>query len=201
MKRSIVVTLCSLFLVPTLFSQTGSINNTLGSGGVFTVKNGSSNNLMTVDESTGQLSATRVKIDGVPSFTASLIGESGIESGDTLTSWTEASGYGSHDNSGSFNESTGQFVAPRSGFYFFSAGMELAASCTTATLYIFGNAQPTSLAARGSLVFTGAVNLSTSGILKLNSGDVVMLRLTMTGLTGTGSSGTGWFSGYLVSDF
>ncbi len=183
------------------YGQTGSINNTLGSGGTFKVKNNVGDPLVVVDEATGQLAANRVKVDGVPSFTAYHLPESGMGSPDTLITWTEATGYGSHDNSGSFNESTGEFVAPRNGFYFFSAGIELAASASTVTLYIYGNSQFTSLAARGSVATTGVTNLSTSGILKLNAGDVVALRVTMVGLTGTGSSGTGWFSGYLVSDF
>lgn len=185
----------------TLYGQSGSINNTLGSGGTFRVKNNAGDPLVVVDEATGQLAANRIKVDGVPSFTAYHLPESGMGSPDTLITWTEASGYGSHDNSGSFNESTGEFVAPRNGFYFFSAGMELAASASTVTLYIYANSQVTSLAARSSVATTGIVNLSTSGILKLNAGNVVTLRVTMLGLVGTGSSGMGWFSGYLVSDF
>lgn len=200
LKHSILIAGLVLTVVVQMSAQSGSINNTLGSGGTFTVKNSSGNPLVVVDEATGQLTADRVKVDGVPSFTAYLIGASGITSGDTLDSWTEGSGYGSHDNSGGFNVSTGEFTAPRNGFYFFSAGVELTASASGVTLYIYVDNQYTSLAARQTLVGMSGTNLSTSGILKLNSGDIVTLRLTASGLSGTISTGLGWFSGYLVSD-
>lgn len=201
MKSLSVVFLIFLVVIP-IYAQTGSINNTLGSGGTFTVKNSSNNAVVVVDEATGQLSAARVKVDGVPSFMAYLIGESGIPSGDTLDSWTEASGYGSHDNSNSFNESTGQFTAPRNGFYFLSAGVELASGASSAALYVYVGSQLSTLAARVSILSTGGAHLSSSGVVKLNSGDVVMLRMTFTGgVSSTGSTGIGWFSGYLVSDF
>lgn len=201
MKKTFFSTMVFVVLASTLYGQTGSINNTLGTGGTFKVKNNAGDPLVVVDEATGQLAANRFKVDGVPSFTAYHLPESGMGSSDTLITWTEATGYGSHDNSGSFNESTGEFVAPRNGFYFFSAGIELAASASTVTLYVMGDSQVTSLAARGSVATTGITNLSTSGILKLNAGNVVTLRVSMVGLTGTGSSGMGFFSGYLVSDF
>jgi hypothetical protein len=201
MRKSILVLFCTLSFNAVLFAQSGSINNTLGSGGTFTVKNSSNNAVVVVDEATGQLSATRVKVDGVPSFTVYHIPESDMGATDTLLTWTEGSGAGSHDNSDSFNESTGEFVAPRNGFYFLSAGIELAASASTVTLYIRVNTVVSSLAARSSLSTTAVTNLSTSGVLKLNSGDVVTLRITMVSPAGPGSSGLGWFSGYLVSDF
>lgn len=200
MRSSILTTAVFVAMTGSVFSQTGSINNTLGSGGTFTVKNSSNDLLVVVDEATGQLTADRVKVDGVPSFTAYHLDETGMTTPHTFVNWSEANGYGTHDNSGSFNTSTGEFVAPRNGFYFLSAGMELTGSASATTLYILGDSQVTSLAARGSLA-TGGTHLTTSGILKLDAGDVVTLRITMVGLTGTGSSGLGWFSGYLVSDF
>jgi hypothetical protein len=184
-----------------MIAQSGSINNTLGSGGTFTVKNSSNSPLVVVDEATGQLSAARMKVEGVPSFNVNHVSESEMGATDTLLASTEGSAPGSHDNSNSFNESTGEFVAPRNGFYFLSAGIELAASAGSVTLYIRVNSTVSSLAARSSLTDIGVTNLSTSGVLKLNSGDVVTLLVTMTGLAGSGNSGLGWFSGYLVSDF
>ena len=50
MKPFIVVTLCSILSAPMLFSQSGSINNTLGSGGAFTVKGATSDSLLVVKD-------------------------------------------------------------------------------------------------------------------------------------------------------
>ena len=199
--RSSFVVLALFVLASTLLGQTGSINNTLGSGGTFSVKNSASNPLVTVDETTGQLTADRIKVEGVPSFAASHIAESDIAGGDTLLTWDEASKYGSHDNSNSFNPSTGEFTAPRNGFYFISAGIELAANASTASLNVYANSSSTVLVARVSVVTTAAENLATSGVLKLNAGDVLRLRLFFSGLTSPASTSEGWFSGYLVSDF
>jgi hypothetical protein len=200
MKNTLITVIVLATLSGSLLGQSGSINNTLGSGGSFTVKNSAGDPLMVVDEATGQLTADRVKVDGVPSFTAYHLAETGMSGSHTLVNWSEATGYGTHDNSGSFNTSTGEFVASRNGFYFFSAGIELAASGSGVTLYILANSSVTSLAMRG-LLASGGANLSTSGILKLNASDVVTVRITITSLSGTGSTGLGWFSGYLVSDF
>ncbi len=55
MKQSIVVTLCSLLFAPTLLAQTGSINNTLGTGGTFVIKNAADDSLFQVNSDGGVL--------------------------------------------------------------------------------------------------------------------------------------------------
>jgi len=181
-----------------LYAQ--DIINTLGSGGTFTVKNSSSNALVVIDEITGQLSATRVKVEGVPSFTAGHVTEDNLGTTHDLVGWTE-SGTGLHDNGGNFDHSTGLFTVPRNGFYFFSVGIELGPTGTSgAALYLMVNSVVTSLADRAGTLGSVA-NLSVSGVLKLNAADVVSLRVTMTGSLGDASAILGYFSGYLVSDF
>ena len=54
MKPFIVVTLCSMLSAPMLFSQSGSINNTLSDGGIFTIKDGTTT-FLTLSQSTGYL--------------------------------------------------------------------------------------------------------------------------------------------------
>src|SRR5512139_3081513 len=130
MRKTAFTAIVTFFVAAALHGQ--NINNTLGSGGTFTVKNNASSPLLVVDENgnadvNGQLTVDAIRVSGVPSFTVYHIPESDIGTTDTLLTWTEASGYGSHDNSNSFNESTGEFVAPRNGFYFLSAGIELPA--------------------------------------------------------------------------
>jgi len=58
MKPFIVVTLCSMLSAPMLFSQTGSINNTLGLSGMFTIKDGSTT-FLTLSQSDGYLGLSR----------------------------------------------------------------------------------------------------------------------------------------------
>ncbi len=93
MKRiSIALTILATLSV-SLMSQSGSINNTLGAGGTFKVKGATSDSLLVVKDNGnvgigisnpastldvgGQLTANRVKVDSVPSFTAYHLDETG----------------------------------------------------------------------------------------------------------------------------
>jgi len=61
MKPFIVVALCSMLSAPTLFSQSGSINNSLSDGGIFTIKDGSTT-FLTLSQSDGSLSLNNILI-------------------------------------------------------------------------------------------------------------------------------------------
>jgi len=71
MKPFIVVTLCSMLSAPMLFSQSGSINNTLSDGGIFTIKDGSTT-FLTLSQSDGSLSLSNIFT--LPVTTASGVG-------------------------------------------------------------------------------------------------------------------------------
>lgn len=199
MKSLSVVFLIFLVAIP-IYAQTGSINNTLGSGGTFTVKNSGGSTIVGVDETTGQLMIERVKVSGVPSFLASHVQEDNLGTSHDLAAWNESAS-GAHDNSGNFNASTGVFTAPRNGYYFVSGSIELGVTGGSgASLYVLVNSALTPLVDRAGTPYQVA-NLVVSGILKLNAGDTVSLRVTMTASLGDASAITGYFSGYLVSDF
>lgn len=201
MKQSIVVTLCSLLFAPMLFSQSGSINNTLGSGGTFTVKNSSSAPLVVVDETTGQLTADRVKVEGVPSFFVTHVEQTGLSvSPTTLATWSDSSSVATHDNSDSFDASTGVFTVPRDGFYFLSAYIEFSGiGALGASLHVKSNSDFTQLRSTHPAPSVSG-SISIAGILKLQAGALVTVALFMPGVT-SATAGSGYFSGYLVSDF
>lgn len=194
---------CLIFLLAApVYSQTGSINNTLGSGGTFTVKNSANNPLVVVDEATGQLTADRVKVEGVPSFhvTHNVEATAGT-SPSVLADWDETAYTGSHDNSDSFDPGTGEFTAPRSGFYFLSAYIGVGgagSSGLTLVMRIGGNI--TGLQAyvptNGGAGFVGV-----SGVLKLTGGTVVTVAIYKPDGQSNCAANDGYFSGYLISDF
>lgn len=198
-------------------AQSGSINNTLGTGGSFKVKSATSDSLLVVKDNgnvgigtaspgskldvNGQLTSDRLKVDGVPSFFATHLEEADLGSGiSVLTTWDETVS-GSHDNSGSLNSSTGQFVAPRDGFYFLSAHIEISNAGTSGL----------TLAIKSGFNFTGMQSytqasgaagfLSVSGVLKLTSGTAVTVVISKPTAPSNCTAGAGYFSGYLVSDF
>ncbi len=202
--KTLSVVITAFMLIPEiLIGQTGSINNKLGSGGTFSVKNSTNDPLVTVDETTGQLTADRIKVDGVPSFLATHVSETNLSTPHTLASWYEFTPVGAHDNSASFNPSTGEFVVPRNGFYFLSAHIELNyASASGPSLQLMVDGTASGLIEYKPTDYTYAqAMLSVAGVLKLTAGQTVTLRITSLTTPTSLSAEGGYFSGYLVSDF
>ena len=71
MKRTIVVTMLLLVLTASMYAQSGSINNTLSTGGAFTIKDGSTT-FFSLSQSTGYLSLN--KCLALPVTTSSTVG-------------------------------------------------------------------------------------------------------------------------------
>jgi len=215
--RSIAVML--FFIAPSLYAQSGSINNTLGSGGTFNVKGATSDSLLVVKDNgnvgvgtatpgsrmdvVGQLTADRVKVDGIPSFFATHVTESNLTTGHVLATWDESTSPGAHDNSASFDPTTGEFVVPRDGFYSLTARTELfSAGISGGYLYVRVDGVVSGLYDYTPTSYSGAsAMLSVAGVLKLSAGQTVTLIISAPGATATLSANQGYFSGYLVSDF
>ncbi|MDP1675289.1 MAG: hypothetical protein Q8L88_00370 [Bacteroidota bacterium] len=220
MKRIFYTSFLGMLFSVTLYSQSGSINNTLGTGGSFKVKSAASDSLLVVKENgsvgigtsnpastldvNGQLTADQVKVDGIPSFFAVHIPESDLITGHVLATWNETTSPGVHDNSASFDQSTGQFVVPRDGFYSLTSHIELfSAGVSGAHLYVRVDGVITGLADYTPTSYSGAsAMLSVAGVLKLLAGQTVTLLITAPDATpGFFSAEQGYFSGFLISDF
>lgn len=220
MRTPFLSGLLLVMLTGSAVGQTGSINNTLGSGGTFTVKGATSDSLLVVKDNgsvgigtanpastldvNGQLTADRVKVDSIPSFMVIHSEETNLGTSHVLANWNEtASGDGNnvHDNSGNFNPTTGEFTVPRDGFYFFSALIEVSGAGTSgAGLYIKCNSSNTGLRGYSTTPTSyGLMNLA--GVVKLTAGDVVTAFITMPGSLGTCAAVSGYFSGYLISEY
>jgi hypothetical protein len=221
-KQALFAILSLLFIVPDLSGQSGSINNTLGGGGTFNVKVAGNDSLLIVKDNgnvgigttspaspldvNGQLTADRLKVDGVPSFLAAHIEETNLGSSpDVLTTWDETpsapSGMGLHDNSSSFNHTTGEFTAPRDGFYYVSAYIELSGLVSGGSaLYVLIDAQLSGLRSASSTLATTSY-LSLSGVIKLSANQILTVQVTKSGSIGSCTAGQGYFSAYLVGDF
>lgn len=149
---------------------------------------------------TGQLTTDQIKVDGIPSFFATHLEQTNLDANPTvLSTWDEASTVVTHDNSGSFDASTGQFTVPRDGFYFLSAYIELSGlGSSGASLQVKSDGNFTQLR---STIPGNSGTLSITGVVKLLSGAVVTVVIFKPGSTGSCTAGAGYFSGYLVSDF
>ncbi len=219
MKNIFVCILIMVISSIDLFGQSGSINNTLGTGGSFKVKSAASDSLLVVKENgsvgigtsspssaldvVGQMTVDQVKVDGIPSFFAKHIPETGLSTSHILATWNESTSPGVHDNSASFDPSTGQFIVPRDGFYSFTSHIELySAGISGAHLYVRVDGVVSGLGDYIRTDYSGAAAmLSVAGVLKLSAGQIVTLIITAPGSTGSCSAEEGYFSGFLVSDF
>lgn len=207
MRKTIALITAYVLATVGLQAQSGSINNTLGSGGSFTVKNSASDPLVVVDETgnaavNGQLTVDRIRVSGVPSFFVTHNPEGIPEnSPSVLTIWSETDYLGSHDNSDSFNPSTGQFTVPRDGFYFLSAYIGVGGAGTLGmTLVIRTVGNFTGLQAY--VPTTGGVgHIGVSGVLRLTVGEIVTVVVHKPDGQSDCTAADGYFSGYLVSDF
>ncbi len=218
MKKIYCFLFLGLFITTLSYSQSGNINNTIGSGGSFKVKSASSDSLFVVKENgavgigtnnpgsaldvAGKLTIDQIKVDGIPSFFVTHIEEAGLDNQPyVLASWDETTSSGSHDNSASFNPSTGEFTVPREGFYFLSAHIEIFLAGTSGiSIYITNDSNLTGLTATSATPASFGY-LTVSGIVKLSAGSVVTITIGKPGSTGSCTAGSGYFSGYLVSDF
>ena len=220
MKLRNITLMALVAAAPSIYGQSGSINNTLGSGGTFKVKDSTSDSLLVVKDNgnvgigtatpgskldvAGQVTADRVKVDSIPSFLVIHNEETGLGTSHVLADWNETSsvsGNSVHDNLGNFDSSTGEFTVPRDGFYFVSAFIEVSGAGTNgASLYIKRNGSLSGLSGYATTPGSyGLMNLS--GVLKLSAGDVVAAAIATPGSSGSCVAGIGYFSGILISDF
>lgn len=162
----------------------------------------------------GELAVDSIIIRNLPAFT--VVGNNTINVVNN-NNWVEVNAWAvlpsptnSFNNNGDLNTTTGRFIAPRDGFYYFSCHLQVRNLSITGGDYcriLIAKNQTTGgqglHAMLGNAWSATYHTISTAGAMKLSAGDEVSVYFVSSGADGTYDINVGEsvFSGYLISDY